>query len=118
VIGHLMTHRATVHRPSTVTDEVGGQTVTYAVVASGVRVKVGQPSAEERLQGDQWGARLTHVGHTFVTANIGRGDELVVTPALPDVPARGRLRVLAVSTDSHGTYRRLELEAYQPEGGA
>lgn len=111
MIGHLLNRTATVYRPSSTTDEVGGQTVTLAAAGT-VRIKVGQPTAEERMQGDQWGGRLTHVAHVLAGADVERGDELEVT-RVAGSSARGRLRVLAVSGNSHDSYRRLELEAYE-----
>jgi head-tail adaptor len=108
VIGHLLNRTATVRRPSTAADEVGGQTVTLEDAGT-LRVKVGQPSAEERQTADQWGARLTHVVHAHRAADIRRGDEL-------DVGEAHLLRVLAVITDSRSTYQRAECEAFQAEG--
>lgn len=115
MIGHLLNQRATVYRPTTTTDAVGGQSVALTAVGT-VRVMVGQPSTEERLQGDQHGGRLTHVGYVLPATDVERGDELAVEGDTSS--ARGRLRVLAVSTNSRESYRRLDLEAYQHEGPA
>jgi head-tail adaptor len=108
VIGHLLNSTVTVYRPSTVTDAVGGQTVTLASVGT-VRAKVGQPSAAEMRTAGQWAAQLTHTVHAHRDADLERGDEL-------DTGAAGRLRVLAIVQDSHRTYLRADCEAFQPEG--
>jgi len=111
MIGHLLNRRVTVLRPVITTDEVGGQAVALEPAGT-IPVKIGQPRPDERTLGDQWGARLTHVAHTLATADVRRGDELVDDL---DQPSE-RLRVISVISDSHGTYRRLELEAVQAEG--
>ena len=114
MIGHLLNRTATVLRPSSATDDVGGQAVTLEAVGT-VRIKVGQPTAQEQMVGDQWGARFTHVAHVLASADVERGDEI---DGAVVHNARGRLRVLAVHGDSRDTYRRLECEIYQPEGAA
>ena len=110
MIGHLLNRTVDVHRPSTATDEVGGQTVTLQDVGT-ARVKIGQPTTEERRTAGQWEAELTHVVHAHRGADIQRGDQLD--------PGDGyRLRVLATIQDSHRTYLRADCEAFQPEGSA
>jgi SPP1 family predicted phage head-tail adaptor len=108
MIGHLLNRSATVYRPATVTDDVGGQTVTLEA-AGAVRVKIGQPSVNERRMADQWTADLTHVVHLHRSADVRRGDQL-------DAGDGHRLRVLSVVQDSRRSYLRAECEAFQPEG--
>ena len=114
-IDHLLNRELTVWRPSTDTDDVGGQTLTWAEIGP-VPVMVSQPRADERTVAGQAGAQLSHVVHTRSTADVARGDELAGD--LPsDIPEGHRLRVLAVVSDSRGTYRRLATEAVQAEPG-
>lgn len=115
MITGFLNAKATVYRPDTSLDEVGGQTVTRTAVGT-VAIQVSQPSAQEHMFADRWGGRLTHVAHVLPTADVERGDELEVSGDL--IPRRGRLRVLAVSGDSRATYRRLELEADHAEEGS
>jgi hypothetical protein len=114
VIEHLLTHTPTLYRPSTTVDSGGGQAVTFDVVGS-LRCKVNQPTPAEVQAAGVWGARLSHVVHCLPGEDVRRGDEL--GGDLPsDVPPDHRLRIWAVVSDSHETYRKLECETVQAEG--
>lgn len=107
MIGHLLNRTLEVWRPSTETDDVGGQTVTRSQVGT-VRAKVDQPTAEERQLAGRWDSEHTHTVYMLVTADVSRGDEL-----------RGdgqMFRVLAVLEPSRATYRKAPVELIQPEG--
>lgn len=95
MIGHLLTRTLTVHRPTTVGDGSGGQTVTFTEAGT-VRAKVDQPAADEREQAGQWGAEHSHTIRFLSGADVRRGDELT--------GGGQRFRVLATVTDSHTTY--------------
>lgn len=71
-----------------------------------IRVKVGQPSTEEREIAARSGSTLTHVVHALYGANVKRGDEL-------DIGGARRLRVVDVVTNSHQSYARLGCEVVQ-----
>lgn len=114
MIEHLLTHTLTLYRPTTTVDTGGGQAVTFDVVGS-LRCKPNQPTPAEVQAAGVWGARLSHVVHCLPTEDVRRGDEL--GGDLPsDVASGERLRVMAVISDSHETYRRLECETVQAEG--
>jgi len=109
-----MTQTLSLYRPSTSTDSGGGQVVTFDQVGT-VSAKVNQPTPAEREAAGQWGAQLSHVVHTPASNDVRRGDEL--GGDLPsDIPADSRLRVVAVISDSHETYRRCECVITQAEG--
>lgn len=113
MIGHLTTHELAVHRPSTTTDDVGGQVVTYSEIGT-IRAQVSQPSVEERRVAQQNGTNLAHVLHAVSGADVQRGDEL--DGDLPSsLPAGRRLRVVATLANSRGTYTRIECEITQAE---
>jgi SPP1 family predicted phage head-tail adaptor len=112
VIGHLTRTELTVHRPSTVDDGAGGQTVTFAEVGT-IRAQVSQPSTTERAEASQWGVELMHVIHTLAGADVRRGDEL--SGDLPSTTDGRRLRVVAALSNSRSSYLRIEAEAAQPE---
>ncbi|MCI0632518.1 MAG: phage head closure protein [Actinobacteria bacterium] len=113
MIGHLTRTDLTVHRPSTVDDGSGGQTVTFTEVGT-IRAQVSQPSTTERAEASQWGVELMHVIHTIADADVERGDEL--SGDLPSsVPAGRRLRVVATISNSRSTYLRIEAEVAEPE---
>lgn len=116
MIGHLCLSVLTVHRPSTVSDGMGGQTVTFTAGGQ-IRAQVSQPTTEERMLAQRAGTDLSHVIHAPVGADVHRGDHL--DGDLPsDVPDGSRLRVIAVISNSRSTYTRIECEVTQPEGGA
>lgn len=105
MIGHLLNSTAAVYRPSAAADGRGGRGITFSGVGT-IRVKVGQPSAEEREIAARGGADLTHVIHASHGVDVRRGDEL-------DVGGPRRLRVVSVVTDSHRSYLRIGCEVMQ-----
>lgn len=105
MIEHLLNSEATVYRPAFAADGRGGRTATVSAVGT-VRAMVGQPSAVEVVEAGQHGARLLTPVHMAATADVRRGDEL-------DVGGARRLRVVAVVSDSRGTYRRADCEVMQ-----
>lgn len=105
MIDHLLNMVAEVYRPTLVADGRGGRTRSFASVGL-VRVKVGQPQASEQDTGGRAGATLMTPVHASYVADVERGDEL-------EVGGPRRLRVVAVVTNSHRTYRRLECEVVQ-----
>lgn len=105
MIGHLLTTTATVYRATFAADGAGGRTKTMAAVGT-IRAQVAQPTAVEREVAARMGAMLTHVVHTTVGANVGRGDEL-------DIGGPRRLRVLDAVENSQQTYTRLDCEVVQ-----
>jgi SPP1 family predicted phage head-tail adaptor len=107
MIGHLLNSAVTVYRPAYVADGRGGRTETTAAVGT-LRAKVDQPSATEQMVAAQMGATLTHVVHVAYEADVRRDDEI-------DVGEGRRLRVLAVVSDSHRTYKRVECRVIQGE---
>lgn len=105
MVGHLMTHTLSLYRGEDTIDSGGGQTVTFTQVGT-IRAKVNQPTPEEVQEAAVWGARLSHVVHAEEFEDIRRGDEF--GGELPsEILAGYRLRVLAVVSDSHQTYRRM-----------
>lgn len=114
MIGHLTRSTLTVHRPAFIDDGMGGQTPTFAA-AGEIRALVSQPTADEVQAAGQFGARLEHVVHTDYHRDVRRGDEL--DGDLPSTIEPGRrLRVWAVISDSHETYKRLQCEVTQSQG--
>jgi hypothetical protein len=104
MIGHLLTQTLTLYRGEETVDSGGGRVVVFAQVGT-VRAKVNQPTPEEIQAAGVWGAQLSHVVHTEAYEDIRRGD--VFGGDLPsEVLADQRLRVIAVVSDSHQTYRR------------
>jgi len=109
LIRHLLNRVVEVWRPTIVGDGSGGQIVTFAQVGE-LPAKIDQPTAEEREEGAQWGAQLTHIARMMPGADVRRGDEL---------RGDGQVyRVLAVVTNSRNTYTRALCERTQPEGAA
>jgi hypothetical protein len=115
MIAHLLVTELEVWRPSTVTDAVGGQTVTRALVAT-VRASVSQPTAAERQLGERWGADLDQVVYLDASVDVRRGDELA--GVIPSGVGDARLRVLDVTRNSRTTYTRADCEAIQAEGAS
>lgn len=106
-----MTQTLSVWRTTDVEDSGGGQTETTVQVDT-IRAKVNQPTPEEIQAAGTWGAQLSHVVHTPVYNDVRRGDEF--GGELPSEVLSGfRLRVLAVVSDSHQTYRRVMCETTQ-----
>lgn len=105
MIGHLLNSAAVVYRPSFTADGRGGRATSWSTVGT-IRVKVGQPSAEEREIAARGGADLTHVIHASHGVDVRRGDEL-------DVGGPRRMRVVSVVTDSHRSYLRIGCEVMQ-----
>lgn len=105
MIAHLLNASADVYRATLTPDGRGGHSRAFAQVGV-VRVKVNQPSTEERLTASRLGAPLPNRVHTTVGADVERGDEL-------DVGHARRLRVVAVVSNSRLTYKRLECEEVQ-----
>jgi hypothetical protein len=113
-IGHLARTPLTVYRPGFVDDGMGGQTPTFAEVGQ-IRGQVSQPTAEEKVAAGQFGAKLSHVVHAVAGVDVQRLDEL--DGPLPSTVGPGRrLRVVAVTSNSRTTYRRIECEITQPQG--
>lgn len=106
-----MTQTLSVWRTEDVEDSGGGQVGTTTQVDT-IRAKVNQPTPEEVEAAGTWGAQLSHVVHTPVYNDVRRGDEFGgETPS--EVLPGFRLRVLAVVSDSHQTYRRCLCEITQ-----
>lgn len=105
--GHETNRTLAVWRPTTVTDNMGGQTVTLAQVGT-VRAKVSQPTAAEQIEAHRAGAALMMTVHMRPGEDVRRGDEL-----------RGdddRLRVRYVIEPSEPEYLRADCEQLQAEG--
>jgi hypothetical protein len=110
-IGHLLTQTLSVYRPTEVVDSGGGREMT-AVLVGTIRAKVNQPTPAEVEAAGVWGAQLSHVVHAEVYEDVRRGDEF--GGELPSEVEQGfRLRVIAVVSDSHQTYRRMLCEVAQ-----
>ena len=110
-VAHLMTQTLSQYRGEQVEDSGGGQELTFSFVGS-VRAKVNQPTPEEVQEAAVWGAQLSHVVHTEVYEDIRRGDMFGgETPS--EVLPGFMLRVIAVVSDSHQTYRRALCEVVQ-----
>jgi head-tail adaptor len=110
-IGHLMTQTLSVYRPTETTDSGGGREDSFTLVAT-IRAKVNQPTPEEVQAAGVWGAQLSHVVHCEVYEDVRRADEF--GGELPsEIEAGFRLRVIAVVSDSHQTYRRMLCEVVQ-----
>jgi len=107
MVGGLLNRTLDVYRPSTVADGAGGWTTEYAFVGA-VRVMVSQPSAQEKEEADQWGARHTHNIYALPTADIRRGDELR--------DGGQTWRVLATVTPSRAAYLKAVSQLVEPEG--
>ncbi len=105
MIGHLLNSTATVYRPAFAADGRGGRSTTFSGVGT-IRVKVGQPSAEEREIAARGGATLSHVVHAPYGTDVRRGDELAVGGVR-------RLRVIDVVTNSRQSYVRVDCEVVQ-----
>lgn len=106
-----MTQTLSVWRTEDAEDSGGGQTETTTQVST-IRAKVNQPTPEEIQAAGAWGAQLSHVVHTPVYNDVRRGDQL--GGELPSEILSGyRLRVIAVVSDSHQTYRRCLCEVTQ-----
>jgi len=111
MIGHLLTQTLSVYRSVDTVDNGGGRLQVFVQVGT-VRAKVDQPTPAEVELAGVWGAQLSHVVRTEVYEDIRREDEF--GGELPsEVLADQRLRVLAVVSDSHQTYRRMLCEITQ-----
>jgi head-tail adaptor len=111
MIGHLLTQTLSVYRSVDTVDSGGGRQQVFVQVST-VRAKVDQPTPAEVELAGVWGAQLSHVVRTEVYEDIRREDEF--GGELPsEVLADQRLRVLAVVSDSHQTYRRMLCEITQ-----
>lgn len=111
MVGHLMTHTLSLYRSEDTIDLGGGRVNVFTQIGT-VRAKVNQPTPEEVQAAGVWGAQLSHVVHTEEFEDIRRADEF--GGELPsEVLAGYRLRVLAVVSDSHQTYRRMMCEVVQ-----
>lgn len=100
MIGHLLNAAVTVYRPAFTADGRGGRTRAMNEQGS-IRARIVQPTDVERTVAGQDGATLYHVVHVAYGADVERGDEL-------DTGGSRRLRVVAVVSDSSGTYKRLD----------
>jgi head-tail adaptor len=108
MIGHLLNSSVTVYRATYADDGRGGRIKSMAVVST-IRAKIDQAMiVMERQVAAEFGATLTHIVHVSYAADVRRLDEL------DDGGAR-RLRVQAVLSDSHRTYKRLQCELIQGE---
>lgn len=105
MIDHLLNSKVTVYRPALSSDGRGGRTSSMSSVGT-LRVKIGQPSTEEREIAARSGSTLTHVLHAVYGSNVKRGDEI-------DIGGARRLRVVDVVTNSHQSYARLGCEVVQ-----
>ena len=113
LVGHLLTQTLSVYRSTDVVDSGGGRAETMTQVGT-IRAKVNQPTPEEEQLAATWGAQLTHTVHAEVYEDVRRGDEF--GGELPSEVLTGfRLRVIAVVSDSHQTYRRMLCETVQAE---
>lgn len=111
MIDHLMTQTLSLWRGADVVDSGGGREVIMAQVGT-IRAKVNQPTPDEVQMAGVWGAHLSHVVHAPEYEDVRRGDEF--GGELPsEVQPGQRLRVIAVVSDSHMTYRRAMCEITQ-----
>jgi hypothetical protein len=105
VIDHLLTQTLSLYRPTDSVDSGGGREDTLAQIGT-LRAKVNQPTPAEVELAGVWGAQLSHVVHAGEYNDIRRGDEF--GGDLPsEVQPNERLRVIAVVSDSHSTYKRM-----------
>ena len=102
MIGHLLNDVASIYRAEFTSDGRDGRTKAMALVGT-VRVRVAQPSAQERFIAAESGAMLTHVVHLAYGADVRREDEI-------DVGGARRLRVIDVIHDSSRTYTRADCQ--------
>jgi SPP1 family predicted phage head-tail adaptor len=105
---HELPETLAVWRPTKVTDEWGGETVTPALVGT-VRAKVSQPAAAEQIEAQQASSTMTMIVHMRPDADVRRGDELRRTDG--DV-----LRVKYTMHPSEPVYLRADCEQIQAEG--
>jgi hypothetical protein len=110
-IAHLMTQTLSQYRGEPVVDSGGGQDIVWSQVGT-LRAKVNQPTPEEIQAAGTWGAQLSHVVHAEAYEDVRRGDMFGgETPS--EVLPGFMLRVIAVVSDSHQTYRRMLCEVVQ-----
>jgi len=110
-IAHLLTQTLSVWRSVETIDSGGGRERTTLQVGT-IRAKVDQPTPEEEQLAATWVATLSHVVRCEVYEDVRRGDEF--GGELPSEVEPGfRLRVIAVVSDSHQTYRRMMCEITQ-----
>lgn len=111
MIGHLLTQTLSLWRGEDAVDSGGGRTLVMTQIDV-IRAKVNQPDPAEQQLAATWGAQLSHVVHTENYVDVRRGDEL--GGELPsEVQPNQRLRVIAVVSDSHDTYKRCMCEITQ-----
>ena len=105
MIEHLLTQTLSLYRPVDAVDSGGGRQPTMVQVGT-LRAKVNQPTPAEQELAGVWGAQLSHTVHAGEENDIRRGDEF--GGELPsEVQPNERLRVIAVVSDSHATYKRM-----------
>lgn len=110
-IGHLLTQTLSVYRSTDAVDSGGGREETTTQVDT-IAAKVNQPTPEEIQLAATWGAQLSHVVHCEIYEDVRRGDEFGGELPSEVLPGQ-RLRVIAVVSDSHQTYRRMMCETTQ-----
>jgi hypothetical protein len=106
---HELPDTLEVWRPTTVPDDLGGQTVTLVRQQPDVPAKISQPAAVEQIEAQQAGSSMIMIVHFRPDADIRRGDEL----------RRGdgdNLRVKYTIMPSEPAYLRADCEQIQPEG--
>lgn len=108
MIGHLLNRSVQVWRRAEVDDGTGGQATTWVQVAT-QRVRISQPTAQERQVAQQAHGDLTHKVYAQPDTDIRRGDELRDTDLV--------LRVMATLGPSKDAYLRADCEQLQSEGG-
>ncbi|PRX90827.1 phage head completion protein [Allonocardiopsis opalescens] len=111
-VGRLLRTPVQVWRPVLADDGGGGQTRTWAQVAT-VRGRRAQPTSVQREVGDQDGARLAAVWYFLPGADVRRGDELR-RAGVTEVD----LVTAAFEPSEPGTYLRADCTSRQAEGAA
>jgi SPP1 family predicted phage head-tail adaptor len=107
MIGHLLNRTVEVWRRAETDDGTGGQATTWVQTGTH-RVRISQPSAQERQVAQQAHSDLTHKVYAQPGTDIRRGDELR--------EAGLTLRVTATVGPSKDIYLRADCEQLQSEG--
>lgn len=108
MLGHLLNRSIEVWRRAEVDDGAGGQVTTWVQTGT-PRVRIAQPTTQERQVAQQAHGDLTHKVYALSGTDIRRGDELRDTGLI--------LRVFATLAPSKPAYLRADCEQLQSEGG-
>lgn len=109
MIGHLLNRTVEIWRRAETDDGAGGRETTWVRIDPARRVRISQPSTQERVVGQQAHGDLTHHVYARHGADLLRGDEI------RDPSAGLTLRVKAVLAPSGPAYTRADCEELQSE---